>query len=240
MTATQEVVGRAVPSIHDVLFEFCQVLWTPTSIVAYQFGSIGEFVAIDTAGQRDVGVATHVFVASCPCHENADGSIGIGLRACNFPNKGVLIGHRSTTRHVHVVLAAAATTDDGFDGPSSNAALGIFAITERIEGCCNGRVASSQQLLDAVEIGLSVQTARMYETMFRSEVAADSLHVESLAGLQSGKCTGELCDALVDILLADASCSQFQITADDFVLQFGNGIGRILTACRSNEGLAFV
>ena len=220
------------------MLEFCQVLWTPTSIIAHQFGSIGEFVAIDTAGQRDVGIATHVFVASCPCHENADGSIGVGLRACNFPNKGVLIGHRSTTRHVHVVLAAAATTDDGFNRPSSNAALGILAVTEYIEGRCNGRVASSQQLLDAVEVGLGVQTARMDKTMLRSEVAADCLHIKSLAGLQSGKCIGELCDTLVDIVLADTSCSQFQIATDDFVLQFGDGIGRILTAYRSNEGLA--
>ena len=95
-------------------------------------------------------------------------------------------------------------------------------------------------MLDAVEVGLGVQAAGVYEAVFGSKVTGDGLHVESSAGLQCVEGFGELADTLVDVLLADESACQFETSAENFVLQFGNGIGGIGLSCCGHKGFTFL
>ena len=141
----------------------CKLLAAPTLVVAHQLSGLSKSVAIETSSQGIVRVAAYGLRCPSPRHEYAHGGIGTVRVVLNLPAQGVLIGHGCTTGGIHVVLARTAA-HNGFRRIRLHRRLGIFCILQNIVCCGDTFVAGSQLRLNAVEVGLCVQSARMDES----------------------------------------------------------------------------
>ena len=165
VAAAQEVDGGVVEHAHNPAAEGIEVLAAPALVVAHELCCVGPFVAVDTCGKRDVGVAAQAVAPTHPLHHDAHGGIGILTRAPDFPAKGILVGHGSTAGTVHVVLSAAATTNNGPRRPRGNGGTGVFVGAEDFPGPLDALVAVGQQLLGAVDVLLRHDAAGMHKAI---------------------------------------------------------------------------
>ena len=80
-----------------------------------------------------------------------------------LPAQSILICYSSATTSVDIVFARAAT-NDSLGRVSCCCRLCIFSHTEFVHSLCYLLVAISQLLFYAVEIGLGMQTSRVYKS----------------------------------------------------------------------------
>ena len=152
VAAAQEIDGWIIPHTYHIAAERLEVFAAPALIVAHQFGGVGQFVAVNAGGERQVGVAAHILVALRPCHKYAHCGIGVGRRAADFPAQSVLIGHGRAASHVHIVLAAAASAHDSLHWPSLCVGTAVFVGAQYFPRLGYGRVAFGQQFLRPVDV----------------------------------------------------------------------------------------
>ena len=152
VATAQEIDGRIVPRAYHIPTERLEVFAAPALIVAHQFGGVGQFVAVNTGGERQVGVAAHILVALRPRHEYAHCGIGVGRRAADFPAQSVLVGHGCAASHIHVVLAAAASAHDSLHRPCLYVGAAVLVGAQYFPRLGYGRVAFGQQFLCPVDV----------------------------------------------------------------------------------------
>ena len=104
ISSTQELHGCRVPHIENPLLELIEIALAPTGIVAHEFCSLCELIAVETCSQSPVAVAADIFGGSCPLHQHLHGMFGASLVTFNLPSQSILIGNGGPTCGIDVVL----------------------------------------------------------------------------------------------------------------------------------------
>ena len=163
VASTQEVDVARIPHCEHPVLELLKVLPGPAVIVAHQLSSLSKLIAIEASSQRPVAVAADQLASTRPGHQDTHCCVSIGLCSFNLPTQGILVGHRSTTCSIDIVLARAPATYDGLHRPCLNVCLSILCIFQSLIGLFHLCIAHSQLLPDALEVSFSMQSARMDE-----------------------------------------------------------------------------
>ena len=119
-----------------------------------------------------------------------------------LPAQSILICYSSTTTSVDIVFARAAT-HDCLGRVSGCCRLSIFSHTEFVHSLCYLLVAISQLLFNTVEIGLSMQTSRVYESAVCIINGISGASIESLTfrSLRLAYRSLKLCNRLINLRL---------------------------------------
>ena len=164
ISATKETDATWIPQLKHPLLELDEVLAFPSFIVAHEFGCLSKLITVEPEGKACVAITRHLGGGVAPIHEHIHSVTCTRLVAFNLPTESILIGDGCTTGCIDVVFARTTSTDNGYNWIGGCARLCIGCRLEHLISSCDGWVAISQLLLDAVEVCLRVQATRMLES----------------------------------------------------------------------------
>ena len=240
VTAAQEVDGGVIPHLHHPLLEFFEIFPGPSVVVAHQLGGVGELVAVEACGQRDVGVAGDGLRHVTPVHQRLHGPVGIGSVAADLPTQRVLESAMCASRGIHIVVAREAALHI-LGGPSGGAGMRPLVVAEDLPGAHHIFVlVLENHLPGSGDVFLRHQSTGMHEALTAALVVDAALGGDTLGGLGANERSAEFRRQLVNHRLRRHLSVERHLHHIERILQLGHAVDADARLGRSDELAAIV